>query len=197
MTDLERLQAKANAVTDGSLESTRRMMTMMEDSQATGAGTLDMLDSQGEQLNRVEGHLDNINAQMKEADKALTGMEKWCGLFVCPWNKAKTTMDADDAIWEKNEDGAVVKRQPGVKTDQRDAVGGPYVQRITNDSREDEMEENMAGVGNILGNLKNMATDMGAEIEKQNKQLDLIQGKTAGADVRIEQANKRTEKLLK
>ena len=49
--------------------------------------------------------------------------------------------------------------------------------RITNDSREDEMEENMAGVGNILGNLKNMATDMGAEIEKQNKQLDLIQGK--------------------
>ena len=48
---------------------------------------------------------------------------------------------------------------------------------ITNDSREDEMEENMAGVGNILGNLKNMATDMGAEIEKQNKQLDLIQGK--------------------
>ena len=31
MTDLERLQARANAVTDGSLESTRRMMTMMED----------------------------------------------------------------------------------------------------------------------------------------------------------------------
>ena len=39
------------------------------------------------------------------------------------------------------------------------------------------MEDNMAGVGNILGNLKNMASDMGAEIEKQNKQLDLIQGK--------------------
>ena len=25
--------------------------------------------------------------QMKEADKALTGMEKWCGLCVCPWNR--------------------------------------------------------------------------------------------------------------
>ena len=31
MTDLERLQAKANAVTDDSLDSTRRMMAMMED----------------------------------------------------------------------------------------------------------------------------------------------------------------------
>ena len=44
-------------------------------------------------------------------------------------DRAKTTKDADDAIWEKNEDGTVVKRQPGVNTDQRDAVGGPYVQR--------------------------------------------------------------------
>ena len=44
-------------------------------------------------------------------------------------DRAKTTMDADDAIWEKNEDVAVVKRQPGVNADQRDAVGGPYVQR--------------------------------------------------------------------
>jgi hypothetical protein len=42
---------------------------------------------------------------------------------------AKNTVDADEAIREKNEDGAVVKRQPGVNTDQRDAVGGPYVQR--------------------------------------------------------------------
>ena len=30
---------------------------------------------------------DDDASQMKEADKALTGMEKWCGLFVCPWNK--------------------------------------------------------------------------------------------------------------
>ena len=29
-------------------------------------------------------------------------------------------------------------------------------------------------VGGILGNLKNMASDMGSEIERQNKQLDKI-----------------------
>ena len=39
------------------------------------------------------------------------------------------------------------------------------------------MEENMQAVGGILGNLKNMATDMGAEIEKQNTQLDRINEK--------------------
>ena len=49
--------------------------------------------------------------------------------------------------------------------------------RITNDAREDEMEENMQQVGSVLGNLKNMATDMGEEIERQNRQLDKVGAK--------------------
>ena len=39
------------------------------------------------------------------------------------------------------------------------------------------MEKNLQGVGNILGNLKNMATDMNLEISRQNEQLDTIQAK--------------------
>ena len=49
--------------------------------------------------------------------------------------------------------------------------------RITNDAREDEMEENMQQVGSVLGNLKNMAADMGEEIERQNRQLDKVGAK--------------------
>jgi synaptosomal-associated protein 25 len=128
----------------------------------------------------------------------LTGMEKWCGLCVMPWNRAKKVKDIDDSVWESRGDGTVVRKQPGQGNDQSDAErGGPYIQRITNDAREDEMEDNMQAVGSILGNLKSMATDMGSEIEKQNKQLDTIGTKTAGADIMINQANKRTEKLLK
>jgi len=48
----------------------------------------------------------------------------------------------------------------------------PYIQRITNDAREDEMEDNLKMVGSNLSNLKNMAQDMGNVIERQNKQLD-------------------------
>ena len=44
------------------------------------------------------------------------------------------------------------------------------------------MEENMQAVGGILANLKNMATDMGAEIEKQNSQLDRINDKVNNLD---------------
>lgn len=39
------------------------------------------------------------------------------------------------------------------------------------------MEENLDQVGGIIGNLKNLALDMGNEIEKQNKTIDRITDK--------------------
>ena len=46
--------------------------------------------------------------------------------------------------------------------------------RITNDAREDEMEDNMGQVNTMIGNLRNMAVDMGSEIENQNRQIDRL-----------------------
>lgn len=53
--------------------------------------------------------------------------------------------------------------------------------RITNDAREDEMEENLTQVSGMLGNLRNMAIDMGSEIESQNRQVDRINNKVSVA----------------
>ena len=54
-----------------------------------------------EQLDRVEGGIDNMNAEMKEAEKHLTGMEKWCGLCICPWNRRPKVRDVD-GTWQSN-----------------------------------------------------------------------------------------------
>ena len=60
-----------------------------------------------EQLNRVEGGIDNMNAEMKEAEKHLTGMEKWCGLCICPWNRRPKVRDVD-GTWQSS--SKVIKR---------------------------------------------------------------------------------------
>lgn len=49
--------------------------------------------------------------------------------------------------------------------------------RITNDAREDEMDENIAQVSTMVGNLRNMAIDMSTEVSNQNRQLDRIHEK--------------------
>lgn len=209
---VEEMTMRANAVTDESLESTRRMLQMAEESKQTGVNTMVMLDQQGEQLRNVEEGLDQINQDMKQAEKNLTDLSKCCGLCVCPCDRVtsiehdsryKRTWGTGGGDAEGNADGSgVVSRQPsGVRNGQAGQVNaqapsGPYIKRITNDAREDEMEENLDAVGSIIGNLKNMAVDMGNEIDKQNKQIDRINDKADMNKVRIDEANQRANKLI-
>lgn len=198
---LEDLQMQANKVTDDSLESTRRMMHLCEESQDVGVKTIVMLDAQGEQLDRIEEGMDQINQDMKDAEKNLEGMEKCCGLCVLPWKKAKNFEKSGDynKTWKASEDGQVNTNGPRVIVDAGNGVGptGGFITRITNDAREDEMEQNMGEVSNMLGNLRNMAVDMGNEISSQNRQLDRINQKAESNADRVETANKRANKILR
>lgn len=51
------------------------------------------------------------------------------------------------------------------------------IRRITNDARETEMDENLGQVNTMIGNLRNMALDMGSELENQNQQIEKISTK--------------------
>lgn len=48
----DQLREKCDTVTDESLESTRRMLKLMEDSKEAGIRTLVALDEQGEQIGK-------------------------------------------------------------------------------------------------------------------------------------------------
>nr|XP_046268174.1 synaptosomal-associated protein 23-like isoform X3 [Scatophagus argus] len=210
---VEQMTMRANQVTDESLESTRRMLQMAEESRQTGVNTMVMLDQQGEQLKRVEEGMDQINQDMRQAEKNLTDLSKCCGLCVCPCDRVssiehdsryKRTWGIGGGEGDGDSNGSkVVSRQPSaVRNGQAAQVNapapsGPYVKRITNDAREDEMEENLDAVGSIIGNLKTMAVDMGSEIDKQNKQIDNIAAKADMNKMRIDEANQRANKLIK
>uniref|UniRef100_A0A1I8P0A8 Synaptosomal-associated protein n=2 Tax=Stomoxyini TaxID=43911 RepID=A0A1I8P0A8_STOCA len=200
--ELQDLQMKATQVADESVESTRRMLAYMEESKEAGIRTLVALDDQGEQLDRIEDGMDRINADMKEAEKNLSGMEKCCGICVLPWKKVSVKDDGDNA-WKKNDDGKIVNNQPQRVIDERErgGMGQPpqsgYIARITNDAREDEMDENLGQVNSMLGNLRNMALDMGSELENQNIQIDRINAKGDANNARMSGVNQRANNLLK
>nr|XP_019953464.1 PREDICTED: synaptosomal-associated protein 23-like [Paralichthys olivaceus] len=166
-----------------------------------------------EQLKRVDEGMDQINQDMRQAEKNLTDLSKCCGICVCPCDRVtsiehdsryKRTWGMGGGDGETEGNGSkVVSRQPsGVRNGQAGQVNasapsGPYIKRITDDAREDEMEENLDAVGSIIGNLKSMAVDMGSEIDKQNKQIDRINDKADMNKVRIDEANQRANKLIK
>ncbi|KAJ8289628.1 hypothetical protein GJAV_G00003500 [Gymnothorax javanicus] len=209
---VEDITLRANQVTDESLESTRRMLQLAEESRQTGVNTMTMLDEQGEQLQRVEEGMDQINEDMKQAEKNLTDLSKCCGLCVCPCDRVKsiehdgrykrTWGTGSENAGSTGADGVVSNQPTSIRNGQAvaqasAAPSGPYIQRITNDAREDEMEENLGQVEGIIGNLKTMAIDMGSEIDKQNKTIDRITEKADMNKARIDEANERANKLIK
>lgn len=198
--ELSTIQMQMNKTTNESLESTRRMLGLCEESKEAGIRTLVMLDEQGEQLDAIDSGMDRINAEMRDAEKNLEGLEKCCGLCVLPWNRSKNIEKsaAYSKTFKGNEDGTVNSSGPRQIVAQNGmGPGSGYIQRITHDARENEMEENLQQVSTMIGNLRNMACDMGNEISNQNAQIERIKGKTDISQSRIEGANKRAKTLLK
>ncbi|KAI3421942.1 hypothetical protein GPALN_012481 [Globodera pallida] len=195
----DEINLRINNTTDESLESTRRMLAFCEESKEAGIKTLVMLDDQGEQLERVEQNLDLINTDMKEAEEHLKGMEKCCGLCVLPCLKGNDFEKNSEyaKTWKKDDDGGVISDQPRITVgDSGMGPQGGYITRVTNDAREEEMDENVQQVSTMVGNLRNMAIDMSTEVSNQNRQLSRIQEKALSNESRVDSANKRTSKLI-
>uniref|UniRef100_A0A8C5D4A4 Multifunctional fusion protein n=1 Tax=Gouania willdenowi TaxID=441366 RepID=A0A8C5D4A4_GOUWI len=186
--ELADLQTRADQIAD-EVQSSARI------SKDAGIRTLVMLDEQGEQLDRrIEEGMDQINKDMKDAEKNLNNLGQFCGLCSCPCNKIKGGGQA----WGGNQDG-VVNSQPGARVmDEREqmAISGGFIRRVTDDARENEMDENLEQVGGIIGNLRHMALDMGQEIDTQNRQIDRIMEKADSNKTRIDEANQRATKML-
>ncbi|GAU97341.1 hypothetical protein RvY_08660-2 [Ramazzottius varieornatus] len=199
-TELEEIQLNINQKADESLDATRRMLAMCEESKDAGIRTLVMLDEQGEQLDRIEEGMDQINQDMKEAEKNLIGMDKCCGLCVCPWNKGKNfEKGADyDKTWKATDDGKVSSNQPRMVVGDGNGMGptGGYITKITNDDRENEMEDNLCQVSTMVTNLRNMACDMGGELDTQVKQIERLGHKGESNATRVTEANKKADKLI-
>ncbi|XP_062523872.1 synaptosomal-associated protein 23-like [Corticium candelabrum] len=162
---------------------------------------METLDEQGEQLDRIEEGLDQINEDVRHAEKNLTEMEKCCGLCLCPCKRTKNiekTVEYQKTFADGNRDG-VITEQPGFGTARR--TGGNteysgYITRVTNDAREDEMDENIGQVVRIVEDLKGIAIDMGTEVDKQNSQLEIINKKADLTEGRVRMADQRTKGLL-
>jgi len=190
---------KANVVTDESLASTRRMVGLIEESKESAVGTMVQLDEQGEQLRRVEEGLDDINIGIRDAETHIEDMEKCCGLCILPWKrfrKFETT-----AVYKEGYEEKKGKGKGKEKTAQNSLGGGgavasgPYVQRVMDDAREDEMEENLDDVGRGIAMLKDMALDMGTTIDEHNDRIGRITDKAESNEVRMARAQNRMDKL--
>uniref|UniRef100_A0A914UHN3 Synaptosomal-associated protein n=1 Tax=Plectus sambesii TaxID=2011161 RepID=A0A914UHN3_9BILA len=195
------MEQEINYVADESLASTRRMVAYVEEANTTGINTLALLDDQGATLERVEGSLHVINEQMRETQTHLEKFQKCCGLCVLPWNRRKRYENApqSSAGWHRSSKKAVISEQPRIvarNNDNRRRSQTGYFTRITNDDREEEMDQNLSTVDTIVENLHKMATDMHVDITQQNELIDRVSGLVDANKDRMDDTNKRVSILI-
>nr|XP_055029101.1 synaptosomal-associated protein 23-like [Misgurnus anguillicaudatus] len=143
---------------------------------------------------------------MIKAQRNLNDLFKCWGLCLCPCNRLKS-IENDQRYeqvcgTEQTDEGLVSSQVTAVHKKRRifgqsAPPSGPYIKKITNDAREDEMEKNLEQVGSIIGNLKIMAADMGHEFDKQNEIIDRMSSKAEINIHHIDAATKKAEQLIK
>ncbi|PIO70232.1 SNAP-25 family protein [Teladorsagia circumcincta] len=120
--------------------------------------------------NEASGGMSGVNAN-------LSSQQDGCSHYVRRADDFEKNSEYAKA-WKKDDDGGVISDQPRITVgDSSMGPQGGYVTRITNDAREDEMDENIQQVSTMVGNLRNMAIDMSTEVSNQNRQLDRIHDK--------------------
>ena len=81
-TELDVYQFEINEIANETLESTRNMRRMCEESKDMGQKTMGLLENQGESIENWEEVADKINEDMKMAEKALKDMDRACFGFI-------------------------------------------------------------------------------------------------------------------
>ncbi|XP_051115755.1 SNAP25 homologous protein SNAP33 [Andrographis paniculata] len=166
--------------------------------------TLVTLHQQGEQITRTHMVAADMDQDLSRGEKLLGSLG---GIFSRKWKPAKTrpvkgpASVRDDPIYRK-----------GNHLEQREKLGLSSANKERSNARKTvpeptdslqkvEMEKGkqddaLSDLSNILGELKEMAIDMGSEIERQNKNLDPLQDDVEVLAVRVRGANQRTRRLL-
>ncbi|KAF3505118.1 hypothetical protein F2Q69_00045278 [Brassica cretica] len=167
--------------------------------------TLVMLNEQGEKITRTHHKAVDIDHDLSRGEKLLGSLG---GIFSRTWKPKKTRSITGPVITR----GESPKRRVN-HLETREKLGLNHLPKPHSRTHEPlpesagayqkiEMEKakqdvGLADLSDLLGELKNMAIDMGTEIERQNNGLDHLQDDVDELNFRVKQSNQRARRLLR
>nr|XP_043614427.1 SNAP25 homologous protein SNAP33-like [Erigeron canadensis]XP_043614428.1 SNAP25 homologous protein SNAP33-like [Erigeron canadensis] len=180
-------------------------LKIAEDIREGATNTLVTLHQQGEQINRTHMAAADIEQDLSRGEKLLGSLG---GIFSRTWKPKKGQTIKGPTMIRDDPD-----RKKGNHLEQREKLGltttpnkGQSRSRTPLPESADAMQkveyekakqdDGLSDLSDILGELKEMAVDMGSEIERQNKSLNPLQDDVEEINLRVRGANQRTRRLL-
>ncbi|XVE56855.1 hypothetical protein DITRI_Ditri04bG0044000 [Diplodiscus trichospermus] len=187
-----------------STKTVNNCVKIAEEMREGATNTLITLHQQGEQITRTHNVAAGIDHDLSRGEKLLGSLG---GMFSKTWKPKKARAIVGPVITRDDS-----PKRRGGHLEQREKLGLNPVPRghsksqtpppePTNAFQKVEVEkakqdDALSDLSGLLGELKDMAVDMGSEIERQNKGLNGLQDDVDELNFRVRGANQRARRLL-
>ncbi|RLV88940.1 Protein transport protein SEC9 [Spathaspora sp. JA1] len=226
--EIEAIKQDIRFTKQESVQSTRNTLRMAQEADASGTNTLGMLGSQSERLYNAEQNLLLADTQTKIADEKVKQLHRLNrSIFIPasgnPFNKKARLRQQEEKIKAQKSQEKYLReshRQEMYASEQRIKEGitnnstssEVYAKyqgakdlqaasryQFENDSEDDEMEKEIAGnldqIGQYAKKLSSMANTMGKEVESQNTRLRKIEEDADRLDINVHMNNTRLSNI--
>ncbi|MQM19192.1 hypothetical protein Taro_052193 [Colocasia esculenta] len=200
---VQELENYAAYKSEETTEKVNNCLKIAEDIREDATRTLVTLHQQGEQITRTHMSAANIEQDLSRGEKLLGSLG---GLFSKTWKPKKTRQIKGPVLIKEDS----FKRK-GSHLDQRERLGinsnpkgrshpreysepKSVLEKVEMDKA--KQDDALSDISDILGQLKEMAVDMGTEIERQSVALDHLNDDVEELNFRVKGANQRGRHLL-
>ncbi|XP_071715914.1 SNAP25 homologous protein SNAP33-like [Rutidosis leptorrhynchoides] len=203
--DVQELEHYAAYKAEETTKTVNSALKIAENIREDATKTIITLHQQGEQITRTHMTAADIDQDLSRGEKLLGSLG---GIFSRTWKPKKgraikgPTITRDDPALRK---GAHLEQREQLGLTTTPSKGQRHSRTVlpepTNAMQKVEYEKTkqddaLSDLSNILGELKNMAVDMGSEIERHNKALNPLEDDVDELNIRVKGANQRTRRLL-
>ncbi|TPX51997.1 hypothetical protein SeMB42_g01710 [Synchytrium endobioticum] len=208
--DGETLQTRTRDIQQSSLQSSRRALTRMKETELLAQSNMTKVAAQGEQLNSIERKMDLADQRALEADANTNELKKLNRPFFLPtWgakaakNQAGITQrdaqrqDRDRARDVENESRSErLQRVMDVPLSSRHGSSYTTPTGLERDETEEEIDSNLNALSGGLSRLKMMAASMNEELDGQNGSFHRITDQAEKVKARVDSTQKKVQRFL-
>ncbi|KAF8083747.1 hypothetical protein N665_0754s0004 [Sinapis alba] len=203
---VQELEGYAVYKAEETTKSVQGCLKVAEEIRSDATRTLVMLHDQGEQITRTHHKAVDIDHDLSRGEKLLGSLG---GMFSKTWKPKKTRPINGPGLITRDHSPTrrvnhLEKREklglsPAPKAQSRTREPLPEsadaYQRV--EMEKAKQDDGLSDLSDLLGELKNMAVDMGSEIGRQNNGLDHLHDDVDELNYRVQQSNQRASRLLR
>ncbi|KAG0483864.1 hypothetical protein HPP92_011948 [Vanilla planifolia] len=179
-------------------------LKIAEEMRGDASRTIVNLHQQGEQITRTHLTAASIDEDLSRGEKLLGSLG---GLFSKTWKPMKIreikgpVVTRDDSLSRRNKHTEQRQRlglnpqRPQSNPQRLPSEPSSALERV--ELEKAKQDDTLSDLGNLLGELKAMAIDMGSEIDWQNKALEHLEDDVDVLNTRVKAANHRARYLLR